>query len=136
MIILLAVDASVHSQRAADTVASLAPKLEAEVVVLHCHERDLVGRAGLIDFETPEEVEQLTGGVAEKLRAAGVKADVRVEVVHFGQVPRRIVEVADEIGADLIAMGTRGESDLEALLIGGVAHKVIHLSRRPVLVVR
>jgi nucleotide-binding universal stress UspA family protein len=50
----------------------------------------------------------------ERLRSAGVKPEARAEVVHFGHVPRRIVEIADEIGADPIAIGTRGESDLEA----------------------
>lgn len=135
MKVVLAVDGSVHSQRATEQVASLAPKLGAEVLVLHCHERELVGRAGLVDFETPEEISQLVGKAVDRLREAGVQADARVEVVHFGQVARSIVDVANEVGADLIAMGTRGESDLEALVVGGIAHKVIHLSKRPVLVV-
>jgi nucleotide-binding universal stress UspA family protein len=135
MKVLVAIDGSVHSARAIETVATLAPKLGAEVVVLHCHERELVGRAGLIDFETPQEISELTAKAVGRLREAGVQVDARVEVVHFGQVARSIVDVADEIGADLIAMGTRGESDLEAMLVGGIAHKVIHLSKRPVLVV-
>lgn len=136
MKVLLAVDGSDHARRATELVASIGEKLGADVLVLHCHERDLVGRAGLMDFEAPEETERIIQAALDRLRSAGVKAEGRVDVVHFGGVPRRIVEAAKEVGADLIAMGTRGESDLEAILVGGVAHKVIHLSQIPVLVVR
>jgi nucleotide-binding universal stress UspA family protein len=33
-------------------------------------------------------------------------------------------------------MGSRGMSDWEGLLVGSVAHKVLHLSSVPVLIVR
>jgi nucleotide-binding universal stress UspA family protein len=38
--------------------------------------------------------------------------------------------------ADLIIMGSRGLSDFEALLLGSVAHKVVHYAHCPVLIVR
>jgi nucleotide-binding universal stress UspA family protein len=33
-------------------------------------------------------------------------------------------------------MGSRGKSDLAAILVGSVTHKVLHLTDRPVLVAR
>jgi nucleotide-binding universal stress UspA family protein len=36
----------------------------------------------------------------------------------------------------VIVMGSRGRSDLTGLVLGSTAHKVIHLTDRPVLVVR
>ena len=33
-------------------------------------------------------------------------------------------------------MGSHGRGDLVALLLGSVAHKVVHLADRPVLIVR
>jgi nucleotide-binding universal stress UspA family protein len=52
------------------------------------------------------------------------------------EVARRIVEAAREHQAGVIVMGSQGRGDLTALLLGSVAHKVIHLADRPVLVAR
>ena len=54
----------------------------------------------------------------------------------YGHAAREIVEDADEHDVDAIVMGSRGRSDLEGLVLGSVAHKVLHLSKRPVLIVR
>jgi nucleotide-binding universal stress UspA family protein len=53
-----------------------------------------------------------------------------------GQVAKIIVEVARDREAGVIVVGSRGRGDLSALLLGSVAHKVIHLADRPVLVAR
>jgi nucleotide-binding universal stress UspA family protein len=46
------------------------------------------------------------------------------------------VEDAKKYDAGVIIMGSRGRSDLAGLMLGSTAHKVIHLTDRPVLVVR
>lgn len=46
------------------------------------------------------------------------------------------MNVAASEDAGLIVMGSRGMSDWEGLLVGSVAHKVVHLSSVPVLIVR
>jgi len=46
-----------------------------------------------------------------------------------------LCEAADRFGADVICMGSRGHSRLEAALLGSVAQAVIAKAHRPVLVV-
>jgi universal stress protein A len=48
----------------------------------------------------------------------------------------RLMEIAEEIGADLIVMGTHGTASVAHLLLGTVADKVAHHATCPVLLVR
>jgi nucleotide-binding universal stress UspA family protein len=63
---------------------------------------------------------------------------VKVELVRAlaGRAARLIVESAREYQAGVLVMGSHGRGDLAALLLGSVAHKVVHLADCPVLIVR
>jgi len=54
----------------------------------------------------------------------------------FGLPERGIIQDAKHHDVSVIVMGSRGRGDLAGLLVGSTAHKVIHLTDRPVLVVR
>ena len=54
----------------------------------------------------------------------------------YRQAGREIVDAAHDHDAGVIVMGSRGRGDLTGLVLGSTAHKVIHFSDRPVLVVR
>ena len=69
---------------------------------------------------------------AEVARQHGFEATARTAE---GKVWRTIVDVADEVDAGLIVVGTRGHSGLQSLMIGSVANGVVHHSERPVLVI-
>ena len=47
-----------------------------------------------------------------------------------------LVGLAEENDARMIIVGSYGEPPLKGALIGSTAHKLLHLSERPVLVVR
>ncbi len=66
-------------------------------------------------------------------RALGVPIDLVVR--DSPKVARTIVEVATEIGADVIAMSTEGRSGVRRLLLGSVAEGVLRLADCPVLTV-
>jgi len=124
--ILLAVDGSAQSHSAVEVVASFAPT-RAIVKVLH---------VWTADGKTRFQAEALVAGYAARLARAELVASAEVRTRTGGRVSTRIVEAADDFGADLIAMGSRGRSDLGGLFLGSVSHEVVAHSERPVLIVR
>jgi nucleotide-binding universal stress UspA family protein len=71
--------------------------------------------------------------VAEKLRARGFAVEI---MGREGEAATVVIQVADSIGADLIAMGTRGHSRVREILLGSTAHRVVQHGPCPVLTVR
>jgi nucleotide-binding universal stress UspA family protein len=70
------------------------------------------------------------------VRVGGVTPPGAPATTLFGYAARNIVEDAIDHDVDVIVMGSRGRSDLAGLVLGSTAHKVIHLTDRPVLIVR
>ncbi len=133
--ILLAMDDSEPSARAATLAGELGSKFGAEIVVLHVRER-MIGRAGAFELETDEEAHELVDRTVAQLKDAGASA--RGEVAHgiAGHSARAIIEAAEVEHAGIIVMGSRGLTDFGGLFLGSVAHKVLHLAEIPVTVAR
>lgn len=78
--------------------------------------------------------EEYLGGVAERLRGEGVAAEAVIES-HF--VPARaILNSAEAMDVDLIAIATHGYTGLKRALLGSVADKVLRAARWPLLLAR
>jgi nucleotide-binding universal stress UspA family protein len=67
------------------------------------------------------------------LHLEGVRARGQVAI---GLAAPTIGEVAGEIGADLVVMGTRGPKETRRALFGSVADTVVRTTNRPVLLIR
>ncbi len=76
--------------------------------------------------------ERLEGIAREEL--AGATTVVHVEWAH--EPAKAIIELANELDVDVIAMATHGRSGLSHVLTGSVTEEVIREGGRPVLVVR
>ena len=86
-------------------------------------------------IETDQERHQeLAQASAKELRAAGLAAEAEPEG-RRGDPGTEIVRVAQEFNADLIVMGTRGQTGLERVLLGSVARKVLQHAHCSVLVI-
>ena len=133
--ILLAIDGSQPAEKAVTTAIEVARQQPAAVVVFHAHEHQMI-RGAEVELETTEEAGKLVGSAVAKLKDAGIPAEGEVKPARFGHVAQAILDEANSDGYDLVVMGSRGLSDLKGLFLGSVTHKVIHLSPKPVLIVR
>jgi nucleotide-binding universal stress UspA family protein len=70
----------------------------------------------------------------EKVRSAG--GTVAEEHLIEGPVAPEIVRLAEEIGAGLIVMGSRGLGGVRRALLGSISDSVVRHAHCPVLVVR
>ncbi|SRR6266542_3689425 len=133
--ILLAVDGSPQSGKAAQLAAELAAPAANEVVVIHVIEL-VPTRMGPAELELREDAQELVERYAKQLADAGVNASTDVSRALSGRVGKVLVNAAIELQVGLIVMGCRGRSDLTSLLLGSVAHEVLQHSHCPVLIAR
>jgi nucleotide-binding universal stress UspA family protein len=75
---------------------------------------------------------ELTGAAVARAVEAGITAEA---VVADRRVVDLLLDLADEHGARLIVVGTYGESPLRGAVLGSTPHKLLHLSKVPVLAV-
>lgn len=134
-IVALAVDGSDHAHRAVPVAAELARLAKGKVVVLHVREHDRA-RGQAWELETEEEANAVVKRAVDEVEKAGGSASGYVIRTVHGKAAQAIVESALEHKADTIVMGSRGLSDIAGMVLGSVAHKVIHLSHVPVVVAR
>ncbi len=132
--VLVPVDASDKSDAAFDWVLDEFEDLK--VTVLHAvHPRDTSHEEG--DIVDRKKV--LMGEVGEVLdRYVSDREDVEVDrkMSVNRKESRGIVVAVDELGCDLVALGSHGRDGVSRVLLGSVAENVVRRSPAPVLVVR
>jgi nucleotide-binding universal stress UspA family protein len=134
--ILVGVDGSPESDRAAAFASELATQVGADIVAAHA--------VGLLDVwpEHPEAGKQhnshahvtalMEGPWTEGIRRMGLQPRV---VLLDGPPAHVLLELADQIDADLIVVGSRGAGQAELFALGDTSTKLAHQSARPVLIV-
>ena len=149
--ILLATDGSREAQLAARTAADLAQKTNSELHVVHAfgiapvgppvypEATDLQGAEFEAEGEEGQRIsERRAREVLEaevgKIRSGG--GAVAGEHLLEGRVAPGIVGLAEEIGAGLIVMGSRGLGGIRRALLGSVSESVVRHAHCPVMVVR
>ena len=134
--ILLAVDGSEYSHRAAEYAKSLAECYEANLLLVHvfAHTSDLLGYE---DFEKLfSKRKSAAQAILDKAKEILGSTTLKVyEELIDGSEAEAILKIAETRQADLIVMGTRGFGAVKGLLVGSVSRKVLHLSACPVMVV-
>ena len=123
--ILVPVDGSEYSMRAAEYAADMAKLMDGELLLIHCHKSFPVV-LGEPYFQKAinkiaKKLNELFAPYRRMLEDTGVRF---VDRVLEGPAAQAICEVADIEKVDLIVMGCRGRSDLEGLLLGSCTHRV------------
>jgi nucleotide-binding universal stress UspA family protein len=132
--IVLALDGSEASQKAIPVATELARQDGARLVIVHIEE-EIVGKGGGPVVATEDEIQAEIRKQADDLSADGIETSVEMRNVILGGPAHPIAEVADEAGADLIIVGTRGHTAVGGLLLGSVTQRLLHIARCPVLAV-
>lgn len=70
--------------------------------------------------------------LAEPWRANSL--NVHTQVIAHEQPAMAILDTASSLGADAVALTTRGQSGLKRMLLGSVADKVVRGANMPVLI--
>jgi nucleotide-binding universal stress UspA family protein len=143
--ILLATDGSPEAERALGTAVMLSEKLGAGLHLVSVEpmpdphswpEARMMSPElrGDIRERAEDAARKTLEGQAEKIR----EMDVEVSGVHAvaGRPDAEIVHVAEEIGAGLVVLGSRGLGPVRRAVMGSVSLSVVHHSHCSVLVVR
>lgn len=132
--IVAAVDGSDTSGRAESTAVELAKEAGAKLVLVHVDEHNIGKGGGDLRVDS-DEVKAAVRKRAEELSGEGVDAGAEFRDSSLGGPAHAIADVAEEHGADLIVLGTRGHAPVSGLLLGSVAQRLLHITPCPVLTV-
>ena len=132
--IVVGLDGSEGAANALRFAEALARRDEASLVLAHV-EQDVIGKGGGPIRATETEIQDAIDDRAEELRAGGIGTRVEKSTVFLGGPGAAIAKIADDAGADLIVVGTRGHSSAAGILLGSVAQRLLHLAKQAVLVV-
>jgi nucleotide-binding universal stress UspA family protein len=140
--ILLATDGSEEAELAALRAVELADATDSELHVVHVGvvPSFLVSYPGTLGYEgklyeqVQEQSRELLRKQSWRVKATG--GIVAGSHLRMGAVALEIVALAEELGADLIVMGSRGLGGVRRALMGSVSDSVVRHAHCPVLVVR
>lgn len=137
--IIIPVDFSAHSEYALETAAALAKQHNSELIVMHMLELS----ESIFSSSSTEKSEE----TAFMLLVANKNFETFLDkpyleglsvtpMIKHHKVLKEVSEVASDVKADLIVIGSRGHSDYDGIFTGSNTEKVVRYSTTPVLVVK
>ncbi len=134
--ILVAVDGSDPSKRAAMRAAEMAPRLGLGLTLAHVMpERSYFAEWQIGGDETELHRLHEQEGRALLHRIASTLPVVSDQVCLQGTPAEAIAAAAQADEVELVAVGSRGRTLIGGVLIGSVAHRLVHICAKPILIV-
>jgi nucleotide-binding universal stress UspA family protein len=132
--LIWATDGSDTANRALPYVKALAAP-GAQIYAVHVREI-FVGRgAGYPVYADEPELEETIAEQVEELRAQGFDAHFRVLTAPSGHAALKIADVARDVDAELILVGTHGYGRVAGLFLGSTSQGLLHAGVCPVFAV-
>ena len=141
--VLLPVDGSEPSLSVARHLAEHLGRENAEISLLYVHSSE--GSLGRDVWRDPSEVERVHAEAQMAAQPIFTAVDCELarhgltshhHVVREGDPAEQILKYADEIQADLIAMGMHGRTGALRFMLGSVSQKVLDNAKCPILIAR
>lgn len=141
--ILLCSDGSDSSLKAARVAAGIANRFESELVALHVFQLPVapvtsVGTIGmdaaLLEPPNQEIQDAIVRRTSAILDEVGAPYSARSEIGF--SAAEVILRTAEELGSDLIVMGSHGAGAVERFLLGSTSDRVAHHARATILIVK
>lgn len=141
--ILLATDGSKQAELAARTAADIASTTNSDLHIatvarLEYAPAYVIPASGVDQKSMYEAIERKARELLDEQVKKIEQSGVTIPQVHLlrGPPDREIVHLADEIGAGLIVIGSRGQGGVRRALMGSVSDSVVRHAHCPVLIVR
>jgi nucleotide-binding universal stress UspA family protein len=132
--IVVGYDGSDCGKAALDEALKLAKGLDDQVVAVFGYLPPGIWGGEIV--EHAEAIEEQGEKVLEEAKSRAASSDVETVVRTVPNKPSRaLVEVADELDARAIVVGSHGETPLKGAILGSTPYKLLHEAKRPVLVV-
>jgi nucleotide-binding universal stress UspA family protein len=138
MTILVATDGSRSSERSVDYASKLASRMRDSLLIMHVTPVLSTTKENMIHLLKEELGSQEEAGKKYLRRAAAIakRRGIKVEVKLVKGSPAEEILKEAEKGHEILVIGHHGKGKIHELLLGGVASKIVNLSKIPVLVVR
>ena len=134
---MVAMDGSAPSKRAAQRAAEMAPKLGLALSLVYVMDERTLLREWEIGGDEQEMHDFHRQQAREALERFSEAPELRgaERVCLFGTPAEALAEAAKADDVEMIVLGSRGRTLLSGMLIGSVAHRLIHLCQKPILIV-
>lgn len=134
-LILHPTDFSQDSEGALQVARSLARDLGARLIILHVAPIEVAIDGAAEAEPDSHDYRDAMEQIHKRLEGPDLKYPVEIRISR-GFAPEVIKTTAEEVGCDLIVMGTHGRTGLSRVLLGSVAESVLPRADCPVMIVR
>jgi nucleotide-binding universal stress UspA family protein len=129
--ILVPLDGSPLAEAVLPHVEALAPRIEAEIVLIQV--LPATGVLAEIAQREEETTRSYLERVVKRLQAEGLQARF---TIRYGESASEILDYAEVNDVDLIATSTHGRSGISRWVFGSIAEKILRGTNIPILLVR